>query len=293
MRRAAIAAAAAGLALALGASPASSQHGAGPEPAAPVPVSIGFDSVAPQHLDVLVGDSVRWTNDSVRAHTVTADDGSFDSGRLGPDAVFSRAFAGAGDFPYHCIIHPFIRGDVRVSRLLLTQPTQPAASNREFPLLGRAALPAGTPIAIQADRGTGFAPVATTTVQADGTFSASVVPGQTGAWRAVAGAEASRTVTLLVLDRTISVRAQRGRKRLLIRTSVAPASAGSTVVLQLFLHDHFGWWPVQRTKLDRSSTARFALRTRQRVAARVVLTLRDGATALAVSRTMRVGPTRR
>jgi plastocyanin len=296
MRRAAVAAAAAGLGLALlalGASPASSQHGAGPEPAAPVPVSIGFDSVSPQHLDVLVGDTVRWTNDSVRAHTVTADDGSFDSGRLGPDAVFARAFGSDGDVPYHCIIHPFIRGDVRVSHLLLTQPAQPAASNRQFPLLGRAALPAGTPIAIQADRGTGFAPVATTTVQGDGTFSASVVPGQTGAWRAVAGTDTSPPVTLLVLDRTVAVRTQRGRSRLLIRTSVAPASAGATVVLQLFLHDHFGWWPVQKTKLDRSSTARFSVRTRRRVSARVVLTLPDGATALAVSRKMRVGPTRR
>jgi plastocyanin len=293
MRRAGVVAAAAGLALALGAAPASSQHGGGPQPAAPIPVSIGFDAVAPQHLDVLVGDTVRWTNDSVRAHTVTADDGSFDSGRLGPDAVFARAFAAEGDIQYHCIIHPFIRGDVRVSHLLLTQPAQPAASNRQFPLLGRAALPAGTPIAIQADRGDGFAPVATTAVQADGTFSASVVPGETGAWRAVAGADTSPPVTLLVLDRTVAVRTQRGRNRTVIRTSVAPASAGATVVLQLFLHDHFGWWPVQKTKLDRSSTARFALRTRQRVAARVVLTLPDGATALAVSRTTRVGPTRR
>jgi len=293
MRRAAVAAAAAGLALALGAAPASSQHGMGPEAAAPFPVSIGFDSVAPQHVDVLAGDTVRWTNNSVRAHTVTADDGSFDSGRLGPDAVFSRAFAADGDFPYHCIIHPFIRGDVRVSHLLLTQPTQPAASSRQFPLLGRAALPAGTPIEIQADRGAGFAPIATTTVQADGSFSASVVPGQTGAWRAVAGAEASQPVTLLVLDRKIAVSTQRGRNRVLIRTSVVTASAGATVVLQLFLHDHFGWWPVQKTKLDRSSAARFSVRTRQRVAARVVLTLRDGATALAVSKTMRVGPTRR
>jgi hypothetical protein len=63
-------------------------------------------------------------------------------------------------------------------------------------------------------------------------------------------------------------------------------------VLQLFLHEHFGWWPVQRTTLDRASTARFALRLRRRVAARVVLTLPDGATPLATSATRRLGPTR-
>jgi hypothetical protein len=75
-----------------------------------------------------------------------------------------------------------------------------------------------------------------------------------------------------------------------LSTNVAPSSAGGHVVLQLFLHDHFGWWPVQRARLDRGSAARFALRTRRRVAARVLLTLPDGATPLAVSRTVRVGP---
>jgi plastocyanin len=292
MRRAAIAAAGIGLALAVGAPPASSQHGAGPEAAAPTPVSIGFDSVAPQHLDVLVGDTVRWTNDSVRVHTVTADDLSFDSGRLVPDATFSQAFTQPGDAPYHCIIHPFIRGDVRASRVLLAPPAQPAASNRQFPLSGRAALPPGSGVAIEADRGAGFTPVASSTVQEDGTFKASVVPGTTATYRAVAGADASPPVTLLVLDRRVALRTQRGRHRLLIRANVTPASPGTAIVLQLFLKEHFGWWPVQRTKLDRASAARFALRLGRRVAARVVLTLPDGATPLAISRTVRLGPAR-
>jgi plastocyanin len=293
MRRAALAAAGAALALGLGSAPAAlSQHpgeaAAGPE----VPVSIGFAAVAPQHVDVLVGDTVHWTNDSVRTHTVTADDGAFDSGRLVPSATFDRMFTAPGDVPYHCTIHPFIRGDVSVNRILLTAPEQPAASNRPFPLAGRAAVAPGTSVTIEADRGAGFAPVTTATAQADGSFVASVVPGSTATWRAVAGSDVSPAVTLLVLDRAIAVRAQRGARRLLIRTSVTPASAGATVVLQLFLHEHFGWWPVQRTKLGRASTARFGLRLRRRVAARVLLTLPDGATPLAVSRTLRLGPTR-
>jgi plastocyanin len=292
MRRAALAAAAAGIALAVGGPPAAAQHGAGPEPAAPIPVSIGFADVAPAHLDVLVGDTVRWTNESVRIHTVTADDGSFDSGRLPSDAVFSRMFTAEGDVPYHCIIHPFIRGDVRASHLLLAAPTQPAASNRPFPLSGRAALPSGSAVSIEADRGAGFAPVSTTTVQPDGTFSASVVPGTSGTWRAVAGTDASPPVSLIVLDRRVTTRTERGRDRVLIHANVTPASPGTTIVLQLFLHEHFGWWPVQKTKLDRASKARFFLKTSRRVATRVVLTLRDGATPLAISPTTRVGPTR-
>jgi plastocyanin len=285
-----------GLAVALGAAPAAvSQHGgSGGEAGAgtTTPVSIGFGAVSPPHLDVLVGDTVHWTNDSVRTHTVTADDGSFDSGRVVPTATYDRAFTAVGDTAYHCVIHPFIRGDVRASRVLLAAPAQPAASTRPFPLSGRAALPNGSAVTIEADRGAGFVPVATPTVQADRTFVASVVPGQTATYRAVSGPDSSAPVTLLVLDRRVAVRTARERHRLVIRASVTPASAGATVVLQLFLHEHFGWWPVQQAKLDRASGARFALRLRRRVAARVVLTLPDGATPLAISRTTRFGPTR-
>jgi plastocyanin len=289
MRRAAAGAAIA-MAMGVAAAPAWPQHEAG-QGTPPIAASIRFDSVAPQHLDVLVGDTVMWTNTSVRTHTVTADDGSFDSGRMIPDDTYSRTFGAVGDTPYHCIIHPFIRGDVRANRLLLTPPAQPAASKRPFPFEGRADLPAGSAVAIEADRGAGFAPVVSAIVGADGTFRARIVPGSTATYRAVAGADTSPPVTLLVLDRRIAMRTERGRRQLLIRTSVTPASAGATVVLQLFLPEHFGWWPVQRTKLDQASTARFALRLRRRVAARVVLTLPDGATPLAVSRTQRVGPT--
>jgi hypothetical protein len=47
---------------------------------------------------------------------------------------------------------------------------------------------------------------------------------------------------------------------------------------------------VARAKLDRASRARFSLRLRHRYPARVVLTLADGATVLATSRTLHVGP---
>jgi plastocyanin len=292
MRRRVVLAVAVAAALAATATPARSQHAPGAPEGAAVPVSIGFDAVAPQHLDVLIGDTVTWTNDSVRTHTVTADDGAFDSGRIVPTATYSRTFSTLGDAPYHCIIHPFIRGDVQVNRLLLSAPAQPAASNRPFPMRGRAALAAGTMVTLEADRGAGFVPTATTTVQPDGTFVAAVVPGTTATYRAVAGPDASPPVSLLVLDRRIAIRTRRARRGIVVSASVTPASAGAQVVLQLFLHEHFGWWPVQRTKLDRASAARFALRTRRRVAVRVLLTLPDGATPLAISRTVRVAPTR-
>jgi plastocyanin len=38
-------------------------------------------------------------------HTVTADDGSFDSGNLNPTQSFSLVFNTVGQFNYHCQYH--------------------------------------------------------------------------------------------------------------------------------------------------------------------------------------------
>jgi hypothetical protein len=64
----------------------------------------------------------------------------------------------------------------------------------------------------------------------------------------------------------------------------------ATVVLQLNLRERFGWWPVQQKTLDRSSRASFLVRPPYRAPARVVLTLPDGATPLAVSKSQRITP---
>jgi hypothetical protein len=77
---------------------------------------------------------------------------------------------------------------------------------------------------------------------------------------------------------------------LVIDAAVAPASLGATVVLQLRLRERCGGCPVAHATLDRHSRARFALRLGHRYPARVVPTLRDCATQLALSRTLRVGP---
>jgi plastocyanin len=268
--------------------PAAAQT-AGPAPA----VSIGFAAYTPAHIDVLAGDTVTWSNDSVRTHTVTATDGAWSSARLTGGDTFARRFDATGAFPYYCQIHGFMRGEVDVHRLLLDAPAEPGAPRRAFGLSGRAALPAGAAVTIEGDSGTGFAPVARATVAPDGAFTAEVVPSTTTTYRAVAGAEASPPVRLLVLDRRVAASATpRGRGRVVVSARVTPASPGATVVLQLRLRERFGWWPVRRARLGRASTARLRLRLRRRVPARVVLTLADGATVLAKSPTLHVGPRR-
>jgi plastocyanin len=292
MRRLALAAGAALLALAGPTASAQMGHdthgSAGSEPAGTV--SMLTSAYAPTHTDVLVGDTLRWRNDSVRAHTVAAQSGAWSSPHVSSGESFSHRFDAAGAEPYYCTLHVFMRGEVDVHHVLLEPPKEPGAPGRPYVVRGRAALPAGSTVAIEADAGSGFAAAANATVGANGAFSTDVVPSTATTYRAVTAEETSPPVQLLVLDRKLTASVTGRGRRAVIHVAVAPASPGATVVVQLRLTERFGWWPVARAKLDHHSGARVALRLGHRYPARVVLTLRDGATQLALSRTLRVGP---
>ncbi|MCF3102373.1 cupredoxin domain-containing protein [Streptomyces roseoverticillatus] len=75
-------------------------------------VSIRDFAFVPDQLTVAAGDTVTWTNEDGADHTVTADDGSFGSGPFGQGGTFSHTFTLSGMFPYHCDIHPEMRGTV-------------------------------------------------------------------------------------------------------------------------------------------------------------------------------------
>jgi plastocyanin len=65
---------------------------------------------------VKAGTSVAWVNCEPTniPHTSTADGGAWDSGSLAPAAAFTRTFATAGTFPYHCAIHTGMKATVIV-----------------------------------------------------------------------------------------------------------------------------------------------------------------------------------
>lgn len=77
-------------------------------------VSIQDFFFAPAQMTVRPGTTVTWVNNGPSPHTVTADDGSFDSETLQPGQSFSFTFANAGTFSYHCEIHPSMTGSVIV-----------------------------------------------------------------------------------------------------------------------------------------------------------------------------------
>ncbi|HEX9095011.1 MAG TPA: plastocyanin/azurin family copper-binding protein [Candidatus Dormibacteraeota bacterium] len=70
----------------------------------------------PTPVSVTVGQSIEWDfNDSASPHTVTADDGSFDSCSQNSGTKFVVTLSKAGDVKYHCTLHAQMLGDIKVS----------------------------------------------------------------------------------------------------------------------------------------------------------------------------------
>jgi plastocyanin len=70
---------------------------------------------APETRTIAPGTWVTWSNDGQDAHTVTAADGSFDSGNLDPSEGFSWYFDQPGTFGYVCTLHPWMSGTIVVA----------------------------------------------------------------------------------------------------------------------------------------------------------------------------------
>ena len=81
---------------------------------ASVAVQIQGYAFTPPDLQVSTGAIVTWTNLDSVPHTVTAADGSFDSGNLAPGESYVHAFEGAGTFTYACAYHPNMQATVVV-----------------------------------------------------------------------------------------------------------------------------------------------------------------------------------
>lgn len=256
-------------------------HDAGMPAAATV--RMGFAQFAPARVDVVVGDTVAWRNDSVRVHTVDAADGAFRSGPISSTATFTRRMDAPGVLAYLCTRHPGMRGEVGAHTVLLDRPEGAGRPGTKRRLTGRAALPAGTAVPIEADAGEGFVAAGHAVVGDDGRLALDVAPRVPTTYRAVAEG-AGPAVRVPVLDRTVRLTAVRRRaRRLTVVARVTPSSPGTPAVLQLRIPERHGWWPVARARVDRHSRVRFRVPLRRRLRARVVLTLPDGATEIARS----------
>lgn len=91
--------------------------------AATIDVSIVGFAFSPDPVTASMGDRIRWTNNDAVPHTSTSDttnpDGSvgiaaWNSGTMPSGSAFTFTFRGAGSFPYHCNIHPTMKGTIMI-----------------------------------------------------------------------------------------------------------------------------------------------------------------------------------
>ena len=128
-----------GVTFGCGSSSSSSNTGGGtptapsPPPSSPTSGSVSIQdfSYAPGTVSITVGGNVTWTNQGPSIHMAVSDAGLWNSGTLaapgggggpyggggsGSGGTFNWVFSQAGTYPYHCEIHPTIRGSIVVSQ---------------------------------------------------------------------------------------------------------------------------------------------------------------------------------
>jgi plastocyanin len=244
-------------------------------------VYVQFSAVGPSQLDVLPGQTVRWTNVSNRTHTITSDDRLFDSGELPGGSNFSFTFPSVGTYRYHCTIHPAITGEIDVRRLTLDSLPPAAVPKGNGVEFSGVTADTGQAISIQRRQGNGrFETIGKARVAAGGHWTVTLPAQATGDYRAVSGRDASETHRLLVSDRHVAVRAS-GRK---LHVTVTPSAPYAPFLVEEYIRDRFGWWPVSRGQTDYVSEAEVRVNRPGRV--RVVLVDKDGWTPLATSRSV-------
>jgi plastocyanin len=89
----------------------------------PAPSELPADAVVhikdfaykPPTVTIHTGQTVLFVNDDSDAHTVTADDKSFDSGGLDTNERWRHTFTKPGKYAYFCALHPYMKAVVVVT----------------------------------------------------------------------------------------------------------------------------------------------------------------------------------
>jgi plastocyanin len=229
-----------------------------PSGAAERGVSIPGKFFEPERLQALVGETITWRNLDAVTHTVTADDGTFDSDALAPDSAYSFTFARPGRWTYHCAIHRFMTAEIDVFALALSGPTEAIQIGERFTLRGLAA--PGTDSVVVERLLPNAEPVqeAVAGVSTDGRFRVSLQAVTSADYRARAGPLESPVVHVSVRPLvTLRARAVAGLARLY--GLVSPAQPRLPVTLELYSRERFAWFPRAHARLDVRSRVRFTV----------------------------------
>jgi plastocyanin len=128
-------------------------------------VAIQNSAFNPATTKLKIGSSARWTNMDSFNHTSTSDGDTTDgqntqgvalwkSPNFGHNATFTFVFFGAGTFPYHCSIHSFMHGSVKVAPKV--KPTSGPAGTQFKVTWSTQAPPANYSFTVQRNTGSGW-----------------------------------------------------------------------------------------------------------------------------------------
>lgn len=68
----------------------------------------------PDTVTVKAGTTITVTNRDMTQHTLTANNGAFDTGTIQPGQTKRIMVSKAGTYPYHCAFHAFMTGTIKV-----------------------------------------------------------------------------------------------------------------------------------------------------------------------------------
>ena len=81
----------------------------------PDDVTISGFMFNPGNLSIKIGDTVTWTNLDSAPHTITSDNGGeLASPDLAKGQNYSHTFTTAGNYTYHCAVHPYMKATIIV-----------------------------------------------------------------------------------------------------------------------------------------------------------------------------------
>ena len=80
-----------------------------------VAVAIKDFAFGPADIQAKVGQVITFTNSDSAPHTATLDDGACSTGTISPGSSDGLVFSAAGAYPFHCKIHPNMKGTITVS----------------------------------------------------------------------------------------------------------------------------------------------------------------------------------
>jgi plastocyanin len=95
----------------------------------------------PEVTRVPIGTTIEWTNIGRNVHTITADDGSFDSGDVQSGGTYRHTFESVGAYRYYCIYHGAQGGRGMAGVILVGDAPLPGRGTNVGP--GREAVPSG------------------------------------------------------------------------------------------------------------------------------------------------------